>query len=203
MKGERSLLKRGSKASKLKLFKSTRSTPRHSRRSKRGPKPDRPWHSKHSQKPWYSGKPIVGSLVERHSDDRGDLVIVETAKTFGAPIGSIGWVTSKAGTVRANHLHLSKEGHTCVLISGLGRYYEEGIAPIEMHPGVPIFTPPKKAHAFAFLRDSVMLVIGNLHRTQEAYERDLKRLGLGEQLVTSEAIVAELTLPAQVEGAPV
>ena len=136
--------------------------------------------------PWYFMKPLIGDLVERHADDRGTFVTVENVASFKHPIGAVAILTSKAGTVRAEHRH-KNEGHTCILVTGSAVYHERNatgrIAPIPMVPFVPVFTPPDVDHAFEFTADSIMVVIANISRTQAEYEADVTRLTGDDRLV--------------------
>lgn len=182
----------GKKAAK-RVSKSRGSKRPHDRQVKRKPRLASPKGAVVETKPWYVGKPLIGTLVEDHADDRGRFVTVENVATFGHPIGAVAVLTRKAGSVFAEHRH-ANEGHTCMLISGLADYHERNatgrMAPVRMSAFVPLFTPPDVDHAFLAVTDCVMVVIANISRTQEEYERDIVRLKDDERLVSAEMIAA-------------
>lgn len=157
--------------------------------------------------PWHYSKPLIGPLVEDHSDERGRFVTVENAKSFQHPIGAVAVLTRKKGSVFAEHRH-ADEGHTCMLVTGQAEYHERNatgrVLPIRMLPFVPLFTPPDVDHAFLAIEDCIVVVIANIARTQSSYEADVKRLVGDDKLVSPERIAAALGPPtAAVEGAPV
>lgn len=100
------------------------------------------------------------------------------------PFYSVLRITSKKGTVRANHYH-QKDSHLCYLVSGKLRYvYRDALneqAPLEekiINPGELFYTPPMLAHAMHFLEDSEFYTFSGLKREQGAYEEDLIRVVL-------------------------
>ena len=100
------------------------------------------------------------------------------------PFYSVLRITSKKGSVRANHYH-QKDSHLCYLVSGKLRYvYRDALdekAPLEeiiINPGQLFFTPPMIAHAMHFLEDSEFYTFSGLKREQGAYEEDLIRVVL-------------------------
>lgn len=100
------------------------------------------------------------------------------------PFYSVLRITSKKGTVRANHYH-QKDSHLCYLVSGKIRYVHrdalDNQAPLEeviVNPGDLFYTPPMIAHAMHFLEDSEFYTFSGLKREQGAYEEDLIRVEL-------------------------
>ncbi len=109
----------------------------------------------------------------------------------GVLIRSVLLITSKKGTIRANHYHKT-DFHYCYLLSGKMEYTE---APMKgEHPpafgepretaavntGDMVYTPPMSAHAMRFLDDTVFLAFARNSRLQENYEADTVRVKLIE-----------------------
>lgn len=94
-------------------------------------------------------------------------------------------ITSKAGTVRANHYH-KNDSHTCYLVSGKIEYVTRDAlndqAPLEriiIEPGQVFYTPPMLAHAMVFLEDSEFYCFTTSPRHSQAdYENDVVRVTL-------------------------
>lgn len=94
-------------------------------------------------------------------------------------------ITSKAGTVRANHYH-KHDSHTCYLVSGKIEYVTRDAlndqAPLEriiIEPGQVFYTPPMLAHAMVFLEDSEFYCFTtSLRHSQADYEDDVVRVTL-------------------------
>lgn len=93
-------------------------------------------------------------------------------------------ITSKAGSVRANHYH-KHDSHLCYLTKGKLRYVHrpalDASAPLEeviILPGQLFYTPPMVAHAMHFLEDSEFYCFTTQTRGQEEYEEDLVRVTL-------------------------
>jgi len=118
-------------------------------------------------------KPIV--------DERG---YIQHLVSFPKPIvGSVVWIFSKKGTVRANHYH-KVDWHYCFVVEGLIEYYyrdaNSSIEPekIMVQKGEIVYTPPLVEHAMVFLEDTTFLTISEGTRQQAAYEADLVRVEL-------------------------
>lgn len=100
------------------------------------------------------------------------------------PVGegmSVLRITSKAGTVRANHYH-QKDFHYCYLTRGKIRYVERAPqqpdAPIQewiIEPGQIFYTRPMVAHAMEFLEDSEFYAFTPRSGDQAEYENDVIR----------------------------
>jgi dTDP-4-dehydrorhamnose 3,5-epimerase-like enzyme len=90
-------------------------------------------------------------------------------------------ISSKKGTVRANHYHRT-DWHYCYLLSGRIDYYHrptgsrEKPAKVTILQGQMFFTPPMVDHAMVFSEDSVFLAFGRNSRVQEVYEADVVRI---------------------------
>ena len=96
---------------------------------------------------------------------------------FEGRIEHIALITSKKGSVRANHYH--KEDHQYIyLVSGA---YESHCCDVhrpekkqilKVRPGDIVYTPPLTAHAQRFTEDSVFLALSTRQREHGKYEDD-------------------------------
>lgn len=121
-------------------------------------------------------KEVIVALTEKFEDDRGEIVpLVDLA------MKSAVWITSKKGSVRANHYHKS-DWHFCYVVSGSIEYYHRphGSARepemVLVNRGELFFTPPMVDHAMVFPEDTVFLTLGRNSRRQEVYEADVERI---------------------------
>lgn len=117
-------------------------------------------------------------------DDRG---IIEQLSKEG--YDSVLRITSKKGTVRANHYH-HKDSHVCYVLKGKIRYVEHDLlsdgsvnsaAPQRewtIEAGQCFYTPPLVAHAMEFLEDTEFLAISPRTGDSKEYEHDLVRVTL-------------------------
>ena len=112
-------------------------------------------------------------------DDRG---VIENL-TVG-DYTSVLRITSKKGTVRANHYH-QQDSHTCYLAKGKIEYVTRSAtdksAPLEkvtITPGQLFYTPPMLAHAMVFLEDSEFYCFTPRTGNQAEYENDVIRVTL-------------------------
>jgi quercetin dioxygenase-like cupin family protein len=109
-------------------------------------------------------------------DTRGEIVPL-----VDAPMQSAVIITSKKGTVRANHYHKT-DWHYCYVLDGCIEYYYRptgsGETPqrIVVRPGQMFFTPPMVDHAMVFAEDTTFLTLGRNPRDQESYESDVVRI---------------------------
>ncbi|HKW37214.1 MAG TPA: cupin domain-containing protein [Burkholderiales bacterium] len=127
---------------------------------------------------------------ERRSWPTG--VLVNLPKTFEDARGSIQplvdmqmescvLITSKRGTVRANHYHQT-DWHFCYVLSGKIEYYHrphgsaERPEKVVIETGQMFFTPPLVDHAMVFPEDTAFLTWGRNSRRQEVYEADVRRI---------------------------
>jgi dTDP-4-dehydrorhamnose 3,5-epimerase-like enzyme len=122
-----------------------------------------------------------GGIVEldpAHADERGS---IQSLVNF--PMKNMSIITSRKGTVRSNHYHVT-DWHYMYVMSGSFEYYyrptDSGQEPkmVVVKQGEMIFTPPMEDHATVFLEDSVLLVMSRNPRDQEAYEADVRRVTL-------------------------
>ena len=96
---------------------------------------------------------------------------------FEGRIEHIALITSKKGTVRANHYH--KQDHQYIyLVSGAFESHSVDIRDtkkrqvLEIKPGDIVETPALIAHAQKFTEDSVFLALTTRQREQGKYEED-------------------------------
>ena len=117
-------------------------------------------------------------LEPPHADDRG---AIQSLVNF--PMKNLSLITSKKGSVRSNHYHLT-DWHYMYVLSGAFYYYyrptgsDQKPAVIRVRPGEMVFTPPMEDHATVFLDDTSFLVMSRNPRDQEAYEADVRRVTL-------------------------
>tara|TARA_B100000900_G_C20491122_1_gene679598 strand:- start:163 stop:630 length:468 start_codon:yes stop_codon:yes gene_type:complete len=92
-------------------------------------------------------------------------------------------ITSKAGSLRANHYHKT-DWHYCYIISGKIEYFHKKVdSPkkpelIIAKKGEMIFTPPLVEHCMKFPEDTIFLTLSRNSRDQETYEADVVRVNL-------------------------
>ena len=101
----------------------------------------------------------------------------EITNVFEGRIEHIALITSKKGTVRANHYH--KQDHQFIyLVSGAFESHSVDInntskrQVLEIGPGDIVETPALIAHAQKFTEDSVFLALTTRQREQGKYEED-------------------------------
>ena len=91
--------------------------------------------------------------------------------------GSITFIDSKQGAVRARHRH-TEDWHGTYVISGKIKYIEgKGIEKQEFifSVGELFFTRPGVYHEMHFIEDTKMITINNLCKNHDNYEKDVKR----------------------------
>ena len=92
-------------------------------------------------------------------------------------------ISSKKGTIRANHYHKT-DWHFCYVLEGEIDYYhrevdDKGVPKMEkIKKDELFFTPPMVEHAMVFHKDTVFLTLGGNSRVQSEYEADLVRVDL-------------------------
>jgi len=90
-------------------------------------------------------------------------------------------ISSKKGTVRANHYHKT-DWHYCYVLVGKIDYYHRltgSDAPPEkvmVEAGQMFFTPPMVDHSMVFPEEEVFITWGRNSRLQEVYEADVVRI---------------------------
>ena len=120
-------------------------------------------------------------LEPPHTDDRG---FIQNLVNF--PMKNISLISSKKGSVRSNHYHLTDWHYMYVLFGSFDYYYrptnsDEELKCIRVKSGEMIFTPPMEDHATVFLEDCNLLAISRNPRDQKAYEEDVRRVTLIKQ----------------------
>ena len=132
---------------------------------------------KKSLDPKLMDNPIV-ELEAPHADARGSIVPLVDEDMKSAVL-----ITSKKGTVRANHFHHT-DWHYCYVLSGAIDYYWRKTGSTEAPKKIRIgarqmfFTPPMADHAMVFVEDTEFLCMGKNSRDQAAYEADITRIQL-------------------------
>ena len=127
---------------------------------------------------WPDG--VVVPLEEPFADDRGAI-----QPLVDADMKSCVLITSKKGTVRANHYHKT-DWHYCYVLSGSLEYYHRPHGSdgepemVLIKTGQLFFTPPMVDHTMVFPEDTTFLTLGRNSRKQEVYEADVERIELVE-----------------------
>ena len=116
-----------------------------------------------------------------HADDRG---YIQSLVNF--PMKNISLISSKKGTIRSNHYHLTDWHYMYVLNGSFDYYYKptnsnEELQCTRVSAGELIFTPPMEDHATVFLEDCNLLAMSRNPRDQKAYEEDVRRVILVKQ----------------------
>lgn len=91
--------------------------------------------------------------------------------------GSVTLITSKAGSVRANHKH-KDDWHAIYVLSGILSYqvtYDSGIEETIVRSGEMIFTPPDIHHTVVAVEDTTFLTINGIVKNHENYESSVVR----------------------------
>lgn len=105
-------------------------------------------------------------------DERGSIT-----NLFEGRIEHIALITSKKGSVRANHYH-QKDYQYIYLVSGMFESHSVDTRDtskrkvLNVKPGDIVDTPPYIAHAQKFTEDSVFLALTTLQREHGKYEND-------------------------------
>lgn len=122
---------------------------------------------------------IIRQPEELADDERG---VIE--RLGEGPWQSVLRITSKKGTVRANHYH-KYDSHLCFLERGKMRYVhrlaDDERATLQeetIKAGQLFYTPPMVAHAMHFLEDSVFYALTPRSGDQGDYENDIVRVTL-------------------------
>ena len=121
-------------------------------------------------------KDVIVPLDLEFRDERGVIVPLVDLKMESAVL-----ISSKKGSVRANHYHTT-DWHFCYVISGKIDYYHRPTGStatpekITVNAGQQFFTPPMVDHAMVFLEETVFLTLGRNSRRQEVYEADVVRI---------------------------
>src|SRR5712691_9271235 len=112
----------------------------------------------------------VVELPPPHVDQRG---AIQPLVDF--PMKNVSLISSKKGTVRSNHYHIT-DWHYMYVLSGSFDYYfrpaGQSSTPqrIPVRAGEILFTPPMEEHATVFLQDTQIVVASRNVRDQDVYE---------------------------------
>jgi quercetin dioxygenase-like cupin family protein len=115
-------------------------------------------------------------LDDFFNDARGEIT-----NLLLTPITSVARITSKSGSVRANHYHKT-DWHYAFVESGQILYFEREIGSLELpepaifKPGQMFFTRPNVEHAMLFPVDSVFYTFAKNIRSHDNHESDLERV---------------------------
>lgn len=117
-------------------------------------------------------------LPAPHADDRG---AIQSLVNF--PMKNLSLISSKKGTVRSNHYHVTDWHYMYVLSGSFAYHYRptgstEASKVIIVKTGEMVFTPPMEDHATVFLEDTQLLAMSRNPRDQESYEADVRRVTL-------------------------
>lgn len=94
--------------------------------------------------------------------------------------GSVTLITTKAGSVRANHTHHENDFHAAYVVSGEIKYSEEIDGEIKEYlfkAGDMFFSPPERWHKMEFPQDTVFLTCNGILKNHVNYERSIERAG--------------------------
>lgn len=120
---------------------------------------------------------IIKKITSAFKDARGEIIDI----LDDAIIQHIGVITSKAGTVRANHYHIKQTQHNYIL-SGRVKLttwdVNEKSKPVQniLVQGDIVFIPAGVAHRMEFLEDTVFLDFNSESRSNDGYEKDTVRV---------------------------
>jgi len=115
-------------------------------------------------------------VPQNFEDERGVIKNIADGK-----LGDVAIITSKANSVRANHVH-DDDWHLSYLVSGSMKYFWKNeieaseTKSVVVKAGEMVYTPKKSPHKMQFLEDSIFIAVSQLSRVQENYEEDTKRL---------------------------
>jgi len=115
-------------------------------------------------------------VPQNFEDERGVIKNIADGK-----LGDVAIITSKANSVRANHVH-NDDWHLSYLVSGSMKYFWKNefeaseTNSVVVKTGEMVYTPKKSPHKMQFLEDSIFIAVSRLSRVQENYEVDTKRL---------------------------
>jgi len=119
---------------------------------------------------------VLVPLPGAFADARGEILPL-----VDVPMKSCVLISSKRGSVRANHYHRT-DWHYCYVLSGRIEYYHRPVGSkaspekVTIASGQMFFTGPMIEHAMVFPEDTVFLAFGRNSRAQEVYEADIVRI---------------------------
>ena len=121
-------------------------------------------------------KQVKINLERPFLDDRGAIQPLVDVRMESCVL-----ISSKKGSVRANHYHRT-DWHYCYVLSGTIDYYhrptgsQDNPEKVTIRTGELFFTGPLVDHAMVFAEDTVFLTFGRNSRAQEVYEADVVRI---------------------------
>ena len=121
---------------------------------------------------------VIVAMEAPFADSRGEIQPLVDRAMRSAVL-----ISSKKGTVRANHYHKT-DWHYCYVLEGRIEYHHRphgsDAAPetVIVEKGQIFFTPPMVDHAMVFVEDTTFLTLGRNSRAQEVYEADVERIEL-------------------------
>jgi oxalate decarboxylase/phosphoglucose isomerase-like protein (cupin superfamily) len=131
--------------------------------------------------------PVPGKvdLPPANVDSRGR---IQSIVNF--PMKNISLITSRKGSVRSNHYHVTDWHYMYVLRGSFDYYYRPTGSSgepkvVRVDAGEMIFTPPMEDHATVFLADTELLVASRNPRDQASYEEDVRRVVLVDPATVS------------------
>jgi quercetin dioxygenase-like cupin family protein len=119
---------------------------------------------------------VIVPLEAAHADARGAI-----QPLVDMDMKSCVLITSRPGSVRANHYHRT-DWHFCYVLSGTIEYYHRPVgstarpAHVTVRAGQLFFTPPMVEHAMVFPEETAFLTLGRNSRAQDVYEADVVRI---------------------------
>lgn len=134
--------------------------------------------SNSSEKEIILPKDVLIKLEKPFVDERGEI-----QPLVDLPMKSCVIISSKKGSIRANHYHKT-DWHFCYVIKGSIDYYHRKVGETsepqleKIKKNELFFTPPMVEHAMVFHEDTVFLTLGGNSRIQSEYESDLMRVEL-------------------------
>ena len=130
--------------------------------------------SENEKKLWPTS--IIVDLPKPFSDERGTI-----QPLLDIDMKSSVLITSKSGSIRANHYHKT-DWHYCYVLSGKIKYYHRPHGNKDLPKEVTIkekqmfFTPPMVDHAMVFNKKTEFITWSRNSRIQEVYEADVCRI---------------------------
>ncbi len=121
---------------------------------------------------------VIVPLEPPFADERGAI-----QPLVDLPMKSCVLISSKKGTVRANHYHKT-DWHFCYVMKGTIESHHrphgstDPAEVVTIGEGQLFFTPPMVDHSMVFPEDTVFLTLGRNSRAQEVYEADVERIDL-------------------------
>ena len=122
-------------------------------------------------------EPMV-ELEKPFVDDRGAIQPLVDMMMESAVL-----ISSKKGSLRANHYHKT-DWHYCYVLEGTIEYYhrptgsEDEPECLMVKAGQMVFTPPMVDHGMKFPEDCTFLTLSRNPRDQESYEADVVRINM-------------------------